>query len=597
MGNRSVVDELKLRNKDNMGTVAGKYFGAEYTYGQTFTMFDDFKKAFLSLDGVNRDPITISAPSTIASVNAFYGAMDANKIVNLTGPGFLQAYTTKYTSDIGSKTVVILDSFLNEQFIKKLHNAGVKNVIITSATDYMDPNVRKFAAANGLIKDVDFLDNHIRSGNTLPHDMQFIRMMDFAKTGASIKESIEIPYEEGQIGAYFLTGATTSKLPKGVKLYSDGFNKMAKIYDELWFDFQPGDRQLVLIPLYYATGAVHGVHAGLFSGMTLIYQPRYDRFAFGSDLIESNAKIALVAPSHVATLENAGLPDNSLSHVKYMFMGGEAIMPAQMQKFRTTGRRLGVEYILNGYGMTETGSMSAISDKNPLDDSDVTVVPAPGVQYRIVDPKTGEVLPDDVRGILEKTSPCQTAGYLEEGKNATLFTQDGWINTGDVAIRYSSGRYRIFGRQTDSFTNAGKDYAMFDIEEKVLEHPGVSEAEVIKFKINNEEYPAVVVVLNSEWESRKEEVLEYISNIKIDGMDLLIGTKFISEFKTNPITSKRDYLSLTEDTYGYYKRDNKKGLVTQTDIIGDYMKSYGILPDEITIVFPTKAKEFIKMAQ
>lgn len=596
MEKRRVVEELRLRNKDNMELIAGEYFGAKYTYGQTFDMFDAYKKAFLSLDGVNRDPITISAPSTIASVNAFYGAMDANKIVNLTGPGFLQAYTTKYTSDIGSKTVVILDSFLNEQFIKNLHNAGVKNVIITSSTDYMDPNVRKFAAANGLIKDVDFLDSYIGSGNTLPRDMQFIRMMDFAQTGASIKESIEFPYEEGQIGAYFLTGATTSKLPKGVKLYSDGFNKMADIYDDLWFDFKPGDRQLVLIPLFYATGAVHGVHAGLFSGMTLIYQPRYDRFAFGSDLIESKAKIALVAPSHVATLENANLQENALSNTKYIFMGGEAIMPAQMQKFRAIAKRLGIKYILNGYGMTETGSMSGISDKNPLDDSDVTVVPAPGVQYRIVDPKTGEILPDNVRGILEKTSPCQTAGYLEEEKNATLFTKDGWINTGDVAIRYSNGRYRIFGRQTDSFTNAGKDYAMFDIEEKVLEHPGVSEAEVIKFKINNEEYPAVVVVLNKEWESRKEEVLEYISNIEIDGMNLLIGTKFIDRFKTNPITSKRDYLSLPEDTYGYYKKDNSTGLVLQTDISGDNVKIYPIETDEIIIVNQAGEKQLKKMA-
>ena len=596
MEKRRVVEELKFRNQGNMETIAGEYFGAQYTYGQTFDMFDAYKKAFLSIDGINGGPITISAPSTIASVNAFYGAMDANKIVNLTGPGFLQVYTRKYTSDIGSKTVVVLDSFLNEQFIKNLESAGVKNVIITSITDYMDPNVRQFAAAKGLIKDVDFLDNYIRSGNTLPRDMQFIRMMDFANTGANIKENMEFPYEEGQIGAYFLTGATTSRLPKGVKLYSDGFNKMADIYDKLWFDFKPADRQLVLIPLFYATGAVHGVHAGLFSGMTLIYQPRYDRFAFGSDLIKSKAKIALVAPSHVATLENANLQGNALSNTKYIFMGGEAIMPAQMQKFRSVAKRLGIKYILNGYGMTETGSMSGISDKHPLDDSDVTVVPAPGVQYRIVDPKTGEVLPDNVRGILEKTSPCQTAGYLEEEKNATLFTQDGWINTGDVAIRYPNGRYRIFGRQTDSFTNAGKDYAMFDIEEKVLEHPGVSEAEVIKFKINKEEYPAVVVVLSKEWESRKEDVLEYISNIEIDGMNLLIGTKFIDKFKTNPITSKRDYLSLTEDTYGYYRKDNNTGLVFQTDIYGDNVKCYPIEANAIVIVTSTKAKEFIKMA-
>ncbi len=591
---RRVVEDLKIRNKNNMNIIASEYFGNKYSYKETFEMFEDYKKAFVSLDGVNRDPITISAPSIVSSINAFYGAMDANKIVNLTGPGFLFAYPEKYTTQIGSKTVVIFDSFLNEEFINRLHKAGIKNVIITSITDYMNPIVRKIGSLKGLINDVDFLDEYVRNGKRLPSDMQFIRMKEFAKVGSKIKEKIEFPYEENQIGAYFLTGATTSKEPKGVKLYSDGFNKMAEIYDKLWFDFKPGDRQTVFIPLFYATGAVHGIHAGLFSGMTLIYKPKYDRFAFAKDLAETKPKIALVAPSHVATLANCDLKDNSLSHLKYIFIGGEAVNPAQMKKFRESGEKLGIEYILNGYGMTETGSMSGISDKNKSLD-DVTIVPAPGVKYRIVDPITREILPDNQRGILEKLSPCQTAGYLDESKNEKLFTEDNWINTGDVAIRYSNGKYRVFGRETDYFNNNGNKYAMFDIEEKILEHPGVAEAEVIKFGLTNEEYPAIVIVLNKGWETKKEEVLDYISDIQVDGMEFLIGTKFIDKFKTNPITSKRDYLILPEDKTGYYKKIKQfDNCYFQTDIIGDTYNTYPITIDEIEITTEEKVNQLKK---
>lgn len=590
---RRVVEDLKIRNESNMNIIASEYFGNKYSYADTFKMFEDYKKAFISLDGVTRDPITISAPSIVSSVNAFYGAMDANKIVNLTGPGFLFTYPEKYTTQIGSKTVVIFDSFLNEEFINRLHKAGVKNVIITSITDYMNPVVRKIGSLKGLINDVDFLDEYVKSGKKLPSDMQFIRMKEFAKAGSKIKENIEFPYEENQIGAYFLTGATTSKMPKGVKLYSDGLTKMAQMYDKLWFDFKPGDRQTVFIPLFYATGAVHGIHAGLFSGMTLIYKPKYDRFAFAKDLAQTKPKIALVAPSHVATLADAGLKENSLNHLKYIFIGGEAVNPAQMRKFRETGSKLGIEYILNGYGMTETGSMSGISDKNKALD-DVTIVPAPGVEYRIVDPVTREILPDNVRGILEKSSPCQTAGYLDESKNATLFTKDNWINTGDVAIRYSDGKYRVFGRENDYFKNNGQNYAMFDIEEKVLEHPGVSEAEVIKFTLQNEEYPAIVIVLNKEWEDKKEEVLDYISNIEVDGIQCLIGTKFIDKFKTNPITSKRDYLVLPEDKTGYYKKLKQFNRYFQTDIDNDTYNCYPITADEIEITTEEKVNQLKK---
>ncbi len=573
-----VVEDLKTRNKDNMRGIAGEYFGSKFTYAQTFKMFEDYKNAFIVVDGLNENTITISAPSTIASVNAMYGALDANKVINMTGPGFLHAYTEQYTTRLNSKTVVMFDGFLNDNLIAKFQAAGVKNLIVTSITDYMNPIVKLIATKKGLIDSKDYLDEYAKSHNSLPQGMEMIRLKDFAKLGSKIKETYDFKYKENKLAAYFLTGATTSQFPKCVKISADGFTKMARIYDELWFDFKPGDRNTIFIPLFYATGAVHGVHAGLFGGMTLIYKPKYDRFAFAKDLAETKANIALVAPSHVATLEEAGLEDNALSHLKYIFIGGEAIMPAAMEKFRKTGDRLGIQYILNGYGMTETGSMSGISDKESKGD-DVTVAPVPGVEYRIVDPITRKILPDNTRGILEKKSPCATLGYFEEEKNKILFTEDGWINTGDVAIRYSSGKYRIFGRCTDYFTNGGTTYAMFDIEEQALKHHDVAEAEVIKFNIDGQEYPAMVVVLNSNAVDRITDITKELCAIDVAGMEHFIGVRFVDKFKTHPVTSKRDYLSLQNDTTGYYNVIDGN-FYCQT--VGEHKKS--INKDEIIIV-------------
>ena len=548
-----ILDDLKTRNKDNMKTIAGEYFGAKYTYAQTFKMIEDYKKAFIAVDGLNEQSITISAPSTIASVNAFYGAMDANKPVNLTGPGFLHAYTEKYTKNLDSETVFIYDGFLSDDLIDKLHSAGVKNLIVMSVSDYMSPVVKMIAAQKGMIKKTSFIDDYVRQHKSFPQGMGVLSVKELARIGEKSKATYEFPYEENKLAARFLTGATTSQFPKCVKLSADGFTKMARIYDELWFDFEPGIRQPVFIPLFYATGAIHGIHAGFFDGMTLIYKPKYDRFTFGKDLSESKGEITLVAPSHMATLDESGLADGSLNHVKYVFIGGEAITTAQMRKFRHTAQRLGIQYILNGYGMTETGSMSGISQKAYEDDGDVTVTPVPGVEYRIVDPQTGNVLPDNVRGILHVKSPCATLGYLEEEKNKKLFTDDGWINTGDVAVRYPNGHYRVFGRGNDFFNNNGHSYAMFDIEEKVLELPDIAEAEVVKFNIDGNEYPAIVVVPKSSTDLSY--LLKSIFSLDAPGMEHLIGVRFIKKFNTNPVTSKRDYLSLQKDLDNYYSVD------------------------------------------
>lgn len=550
-GKRRIVDDLKIRNKDNMKGIAGEYFGSKYSYQQTFKMIEDYKRAFIELDGLNQNAITISATSTIASVNAFYGAIDANKIVNMTSPGFLHIYTEKYTRDLNCQTVFIFEDFLNANLLNKLQKAGVKNVIVTRATDYMNPFVKYLAIRKGIVEKEDFLDKYVKEHGVFPKGIQVIRLQEFAKAGAKIQTTYNFDYDEKRIAAYFLTGATTSQFPKCVKIYESGIVRMGQIYDESWFDFKRGDRNAVFIPIFYATGAVHSVHAGLLAGATNIYKPKYDRFAFGKDLKETKANIAIVAPSHVATLDEAGLKDNELHHVKYIFIGGEAIMPAQMEKFRKTAKRLGIEYILNGYGMTETGSMSGISEREAKG-GDVTVVPVPGVEYRIVNSVTGEILSDNVRGILQKKSPCASAGYFEEEKNKKLFTEDGWVQTGDIAIRYSDGKYRVLGRETDYFKNQDITYAMYDIEECVVKHEAVSEAEVIKFEIEGEEYPAIVVVIKNEWKDKLEKVLRDLCAIEILGIEYLVGVKFVDRFKTNPVTSKRDYLSLQDLKTGYF---------------------------------------------
>ncbi len=576
---RRVVEDLKIRNKGNGKSIAGEYFGSKFNYDKTFKMFEDYKKAFLHLDGKNGGPITISALSAIAGVNAFYGAIDANKIANMIGPGFLYEYSNRYTRDINSKTVFIFDKFLNEEFISRLHKAEVKNMIITSITDYMHPLVKFVGKRKGLLDDKDFLDEYVKSGKRLPMDMQFIRLKEFAKTGSKIKENIEFPYEENQIACNFLTGATTSKLPKSVQLYGDGLTKMLQIYDELNYGFKPGDRNGIFIPLWYATGAIHGSHAGLAHGVTNVYEVKYDKYAFGKVLKDSKINIAGAAPGHVATLANSGLKKDDLKHVKYIFIGGEAILPPQMKKFRETTRELGIKHILNGYGMTEMGSMCGISSLNPKCDDDVTIIPLPGVKFRVVDPKTRKVLPDNEQGILEVKTPCATAGYLDEEKNKHLFTSDGWINTDDVADHKSNKRHQVYGRYDDYFINNDKKYALFEIEQNILKHPGVSEAEVIKFKIKDNEYPAMVVVITEEWKDNKEDLLKYIEQMDASGIEYLLGTRFINNFEISSTTHKRDVFSLYENKTDYFKFNS------------EYNKTYQINfeeEDEIKVTVASK---------
>ncbi|MBR2715346.1 MAG: hypothetical protein IKB73_03965, partial [Ruminococcus sp.] len=113
-----------------------------------------------------------------------------------------------------------------------------------------------------------------------------------------------------------------------------------------------------------------------------------------------------------------------------------------------------------------------------------------------------------------------------------------------------------------------------------LKHPDVAEAEVIKFEIDSEEYPAMVVVLNSNATNRIADITKELCSIDVAGMEHFIGVRYVDKFKTHPVTSKRDYLSLQNDKEGYFFVD-KNGNAFMSNV-GE--KKREIRKDDMTVV-------------
>lgn len=116
----------------------------------------------------------------------------------MTGPGFLQTYTEKYTRQLNSKTVVIFDEFLNDDLIVKLQAAGIRNLIITNITDYMSTIVKEKARKKRGFSNLDFLDEYVRLHKTIPLGMEIIRLKDFVKIGTETKHTYNFEYEENK---------------------------------------------------------------------------------------------------------------------------------------------------------------------------------------------------------------------------------------------------------------------------------------------------------------------------------------------------------------------------------------------------------------
>ncbi|MBT3151266.1 acyl-CoA synthetase [Streptomyces sp. CHD11] len=172
-----------------------------------------------------------------------------------------------------------------------------------------------------------------------------------------------------------------------------------------------------------------------------------------------------------------------------LLVSGSAALPAHDHEriAAATGRR-----VIERYGMTETlmlcSSRWTPPDPRPGVRSDgearagTVGGPLPGVELRLVEEDGSPVAAYDGEtvGEIQVRGPNLFTGYLNlPDATAAAFTADGWFRTGDMAVRDGDGAVRIVGRKaTDLIKSGGFKIGAGEIENALLEHPGVREAAV-----------------------------------------------------------------------------------------------------------------------
>lgn len=166
-----------------------------------------------------------------------------------------------------------------------------------------------------------------------------------------------------------------------------------------------------------------------------------------------------------------------LSSLRFMAWGG-APMAAELVTAlrRRTGAQLGTVY-----GLTE--SCVAVAYNEP-DAGDATLAetigrPDPRFDLRIVD-ECGAPVPEGVPGEVQLRNPCLMSGYLNLPEaSAAAFTDDGYLRTGDVAIRRPDGNVVLAGRLVEMFKSGGYNVYPREIEVVLETHPAVAAAAVV----------------------------------------------------------------------------------------------------------------------
>ncbi|MGC1402261.1 MAG: AMP-binding protein, partial [Thermodesulfobacteriota bacterium] len=134
-------------------------------------------------------------------------------------------------------------------------------------------------------------------------------------------------------------------------------------------------------------------------------------------------------------------------------------------------------YFGEGWGMSETTSLGTSNPILGLKKTGSIGIPFPDTDLRLVDLQEGkEDVPQGEPGEMIIKSPLIMKGYWEEPEETAGQLKDGWLSTGDIAVRDEDGFLFIVDRKKDMIIAGGFNIYPREIDEVLFQHPKIQDA-------------------------------------------------------------------------------------------------------------------------
>lgn len=240
------------------------------------------------------------------------------------------------------------------------------------------------------------------------------------------------------------------------------------------------DRMCVPVPFYHCFGCVMGSLGAITRGAAMVIPTEHFNPTATLDTIEKERCTTVygVPTMFVAMLDDPSFAGRDLKSLRSGIMAGS---PCPIEVMKKVIDVMGCKDITIAYGQTETSPVTTQSRVgDPIELRVETVGPAlPGVEIEIRDPVNDTKLPDGDQGQLCARGHGTMIGYYNN-REATEQTidKDGWVHTGDLAVRRHDGYFKITGRLKDMVIRGGENVYPREIEEFLFTHPDIAQAAV-----------------------------------------------------------------------------------------------------------------------
>lgn len=272
------------------------------------------------------------------------------------------------------------------------------------------------------------------------------------------------------------TSGTTGN-PKGALLsHKNVVFTSVKTTELLKYTIQ--DIILVALPVFHVFGLIPCVLSTIVSGARMVLMERY-KAESALELIEVEG---ITIHHGVPTMFNLELnhPNLNSYNLSSLRTGIIAGAPCPIETVSRIKTEMNCD-ILISYGMTETSTVTTITDLNDDDLLKVETVgkAIPDVEIRIVNENRQEV-PIGKVGEIAVRGLGVMKGYLNMPEYTNqVIDEEGWFYTGDLASIDSNGYIRISGRKKDLIIRGGYNIYPVEIEEILYSHPSIMAVSVV----------------------------------------------------------------------------------------------------------------------
>jgi long-chain acyl-CoA synthetase len=274
----------------------------------------------------------------------------------------------------------------------------------------------------------------------------------------------------GDLAVIMYTGGTTGR-PKGVELSHENLRWNAVTCAEA-VGIRPGSVSLLCLPVAHLFGMIAGITGQVLGTRGILLDWFTPEGVLGA--IEEHRVEHMPLVPTMMTLLLQHPEETDVASLRTVFASAAPVPTELAEGFE---KRFDCE-VLEAYGQTEAAPALALQRPGLPKKAGSAGPPLPGVQLRIEDEAHAELPAGEVGEICGRSSGVML-GYhgLADATGEAL--AHGWLHTGDVGYLDEDGYLFVTDRKKDLIIRGGFNVYPRDVEDTLLQHPGVAEAAVV----------------------------------------------------------------------------------------------------------------------